>query len=200
MIRPHSRDFCYDEDDFESMKATLQLMNNLGADGFVFGILHKAPDHRSADRNSWVDTARNKELVQLAAGKPCTFHRAFDCIPESDWDPALEDIMECGFAAILTSGGPSSENAVDCMDGLADLVNRQSRNPGSHSQAGHRALEVIVGGGVRPTNIAVLREKTLANNFHSSGLSPSSGIVSLTAVQDLKHSLLYQTPDLSGSS
>lgn len=167
------------------MKATLQLMNSLGADGFVFGILHQAADHRSADRNSWVDIARNKELVQLADGKPCTFHRAFDCIPESDWNSALEDIMECGFAAILTSGGPSSVNAVDCMAGLADLVNRLSLD----SQAGRRALDVIVGGGVRPSNIGTLRGKTLATNFHSSGLSPSSEIVSITQVQDLKRSL-----------
>lgn len=191
MIRPHSRDFCYDKDDFETMKATLQLMNNSGADGFVFGILHEAPHHGGDDRNSWVDLARNKELVQLATGKPCTFHRAFDCIPECDWDTALEDIRECGFAAILTSGGPSSTNAVDCMDGLADLVNHQSCNPGSHSQAGRRALEVIVGGGVRSTNIGVLKEKTLATNFHSSGLSPPSEIVSITAVQDLKQALFH---------
>lgn len=192
MIRPHARDFCYDEDDLKTMKATLQLMNNSGADGFVFGILHKAPRHGNAGRNSWVDIARNKELVQLAGGKPCTFHRAFDCIPESDWDTALEDIRECGFAAILTSGGgPSSTNAVDCMDGLADLVNRQSCNPGFHSQAGRRTLEVIVGGGVRSTNIGILREKTLATHFHSSGLSSSSAIVSKTAVQDLRQAIFY---------
>jgi copper homeostasis protein len=173
------------------MKATLQLMNNSGADGFVFGILHETPYQGGADRNLWVDIARNKELVQLAGGKPCTFHRAFDCIPESNWDTALEDIRECGFAAVLTSGGPSSTNAVDCMDGLADLVNRQSFNPEFHPQAGRRALEVIVGGGVRSTNIGVLREKTLATNFHSSGLSSSSEIASTTAVQDLKRALFY---------
>lgn len=196
MIRPHSRDFCYGNDDFETMKATLQLMKELGADGFVFGILHTAPYHRNA-RNSWVDTTRNKELVQLADGKPCTFHRAFDCIPESDWDNALEDIKGCGFAAILTSGGPSGEKAVDCMDGLADLVHRESCNPGFSTQAGRRALEVIVGGGVRPTNIGVLRETTLAHNFHSSALSPSSKIVSSAVVRDLKRSLLYQGPATS---
>ncbi|OOQ88663.1 putative copper homeostasis protein [Penicillium brasilianum] len=185
MIRPHSKDFCYDHDDFEDMKAALQLLNSLGADGFVFGILHQPPDHRTADRHSWINIARNRELVKLADGKPCTFHRAFDRIPESDWDSALEDIVECGFAAILTSGGPSSVDAVDCMDGLADLVNRLSLD----TQAGRRALDVIVGGGVRPSNIGTLRVKTLATNFHSSGLSPSSEIVSLSQVQDLKRAL-----------
>lgn len=189
MIRPHSRDFVYDDDDFEDMKATLQLMNNLGADGFVFGMLHKVPDHPSTDWSSWIDITRNKELVQLAEGKPCTFHRAFDCIPESDWDIALGDILECGFAAILTSGGPSSENAVDCMDQLADLVKHQSRNSGLQNMSGRRALEVIVGGGVRPTNIAALKKQTLATNFHSSGLSSSSEIVSITEVRDLRRSL-----------
>lgn len=171
------------------MKATLQEMNNLGADGFVFGILHKEP-YREEARSSWVDTVRNKELVQLANGKPCTFHRAFDCIPQVDWDTALEDILECGFAAILTSGGPSSDKAVDCMDQLTDLVNRQSRSPDRPTQAGRRALEVIVGGGVRPTNIGVLREKTGADKFHSSALSPPSEIVSVAAVRDLKRTLL----------
>ncbi|KAF3385632.1 Copper homeostasis protein cutC [Penicillium rolfsii] len=192
MIRPHARDFCYDKEDFESMKATLQLMNNSGADGFVFGILHQAPDPGAAGRNAWVDIARNKELVQLAAGKPCTFHRAFDCIPESDWETALADIRECGFAAILTSGGPSSTNAVDCMDQLADLVHRQSCHLGSPAQAGRRPLEVIVGGGVRPTNIGVLRQRTLATHFHSSGLSLGSETVSVTAVQNLKQALSHQ--------
>lgn len=187
MIRPHSRDFCYGDEDFEMMKATLQEMNNLGADGFVFGILHNEPYHEEA-HSSWVDTARNKELVQLANGKPCTFHRAFDCIPQADWDTALEDILGCGFAAILTSGGPSGDKAVDCMDQLADLV---SRSPHRSTQAGRRALEVIVGGGVRPTNIGVLREKTGADKFHSSALSPPSEIVSVAAVRDLKRTLLF---------
>jgi copper homeostasis protein len=116
MIRPHSENFCYDGESFEAMETTLITLKDLEADGFVFGILTRVSRNPSQNTATWIDVTRNKELVELAGGKPCTFHRAFDCIPESHWDTALVDLAKCGVASILTSGGPWSDKAIDCGD------------------------------------------------------------------------------------
>ncbi|KAJ5194513.1 uncharacterized protein N7498_007951 [Penicillium cinerascens] len=146
MIRPHSEGFCYNDESFEAMKTTLVALKNLGADGFVFGILGPVSESLSQDMSPWIDVSRNKELVQLAEGKPCTFHRAFDCIPESHWDMALADIAKCGFASILTSGGPSSDKAIDCVGKLAELGQRLDLLRFCSSKS-CEFPEIIVGGG-----------------------------------------------------
>jgi copper homeostasis protein len=185
MIRPHSKSFCYDQESFEVMKSTLTTMKHLGADGFVFGILRDPDESFSKNTSSWIDVARNKELIELAEGKPCTFHRAFDCIPESYWDTALADLIRCGFASILTSGGPSSDRAIDCVDRLANLAHRLDRLM-IRSLVNHKPLQIIVGGGVRSDNIRILGEKSQARAFHSSARVSSSETVAISEVRMLR--------------
>lgn len=188
MIRPHANSFCYDSESFEAMKATLSLLKNLGADGFVFGILDPVVQGEPHDSYSGIDLARNKELVRLADGRPCTFHRAFDCIPEVQWDAALADIVECGFSSILTNGGPSGDRAIDCAEKLADLTRRldsmRSRVPETSELP-----RIIVGGGVRSNNVGLLWEKSHAGVFHSSALVSSSEMVAKDEVEKLKDTL-----------
>lgn len=185
MIRPHSEGFCYDKESFEIMKMTLITMKHLGADGFVFGILRHPDESSSKDMSPWIDVARNKELVELAEGKPCTFHRAFDRIPESHWDTALADLIRCGFASILTSGGPSSDRAIECVDRLANLAHRLYLLV-LRSQNSHNPLQIIVGGGVRSNNIRILRETSQARAFHSSALVSSGETVAISEVKMLR--------------
>ena len=188
MIRPHCKDFYYDDSAFETMKTTLKTLKDFGADGFVFGVLKKIES--SDDLHArWIDLDRNKSLVQLAGGRPCTFHRAFDCIPESCWNIALSDLTECGFASILTSGGPSGDKAIDCVDKLSDLVRRTSDVSRPNLRTGHQFPEIIIGGGVRDTNIQILWQKTHAQAFHSSSLIPGSGFVASDDVKRLRDSL-----------
>ncbi|KAJ6133714.1 hypothetical protein N7523_000036 [Penicillium sp. IBT 18751x] len=189
MIRPHSETFCYDEESFEIMKATVSTMRDLGADGFIFGILNTHSEDCSKDLSSWIDVARNWELVKLAEGRPCTFHRAFDCIPESHWDPALKDLIRCGFASVLTSGGPSSDRAIDCVDRLANLAQQLDQLQG-HSQLSRSPLQIIVGGGVRSSNIQYLLRTSHARAFHSSALLSSGETVVMSEVQRLRAMLL----------
>ncbi|KAJ5606668.1 hypothetical protein N7510_009449 [Penicillium lagena] len=188
IIRPHSNGFCYDSESFETMKATLSLLKTLGADGFVFGILGPVVQGESLDTYSCIDIARNKELVRLADDRPCTFHRAFDCIPESQWDAALADIAKCGFSSILTSGGPSRDKAIDCAEKLTDLTRRldslRSRVPEVFELP-----RIIIGGGVRSNNVRLLWEKSHASAFHSSALVSSSEIVAKDEVEKLKDRL-----------
>jgi copper homeostasis protein len=190
MIRPHPNGFCYTSFEFESMKATMQSLKARGADGFVFGILNESEPGDCDPSRGWIDVSRNKQLVQLADGLPCTFHRAFDLIPESEWNFALSDIMDCGFTSILTSGGPSGTQATDCVHKLAILVdwnNKQIARAGKILKK--KVPEIIVGGGVRATNIAQLRRITAASVFHSAALRVSSETVCTSEVSSMKEQL-----------
>jgi copper homeostasis protein len=176
------------------MKATMASLKYLGADGFVFGILNELGQAGCNPSHSWIDVSRNKELVQLADGLPCTFHRAFDLIPESEWKVALTDIMECGFTSVLTNGGPSGTKAIDCAEKLASLVNWKEEQIANRAQMGDKRVpEIIVGGGVRASNIGQLHRITAASVFHSAALRASDGSFCASEVSGLKHKLIEST-------
>ncbi|KAJ5423116.1 Copper homeostasis protein CutC [Penicillium cf. griseofulvum] len=186
MIRPHAEDFCYEKFDFEIMKQTLKSLKYYGADGFVFGILTGSSQIGCDPNGSWVDVPRNKQLIKLAEGLPCTFHRAFDLIPESHWERALADIMECGFASILTNGGPSGTKATECVDKLQTLVRFQTQLQGRRKLQSHKVPEIIVGGGVRASNIGMLHMITGAKTFHSASLFASEEVTYAVEVSKMK--------------
>jgi copper homeostasis protein len=148
MIRPRGGNFVYSDGEFSTMKEQMATMASL-ADGFVFGIL-------TAENR--VDVQRNRELVELAGNKPCTFHRAFDELGENMVDE-LETIRSCGFDAVLTSGG--AHDAVSGKETLSRLVEHSQKSNG---------LRVIIGGGVRHANIGELIKETKAPWFHSSAI------------------------------
>ncbi|KAL5360268.1 copper homeostasis CutC domain-containing protein [Aspergillus floccosus] len=188
MIRPNADTFSYDAADFERMGLEIDRFKRLGADGFVFGILHPPSESSGDPSRSLVDVARNTELVRRADGRPCTFHRAFDLIPELQWDAALRDIRDCGFSNILTNGGPSGTAAVECVDKLATLV-QWTHQHGAVDVGGRRVPEIIVGGGVRSSNTGLLRGRTRAAAFHSASLLGEGDIVSVDEVRQMRASL-----------
>lgn len=159
------------------MKISLEDLKNHGADGFVFGIL-KQPE--TCTDGEWIDVERNKKLVQLADGRPCTFHRAFDCIPESCWDVTLTGLMACGFSSILTSGGSLGKSATDHIRALKSLSYHKM------VATSHQTIDIIIGGGVRSTNIQLLWRNTNAKTFHSSALVEHGNIVSTDEVSKLR--------------
>jgi copper homeostasis protein len=165
MIRPRGGDFVYSAGELKQMRVDIEQFKSL-AEGFVFGIL---------DRNDRVDKRANRELVELADGKPCTFHRAFDEI--SNLVGAAEDIVECGFAAILTSGGQKS--AVAGAPAISEIV-----------RAMEGRLHIITGGGVRSGNIEELKTVTKGHWFHSSAIiDTTTEVACLDEVQKLREKL-----------
>jgi len=148
MIRPHGRGFKYSDEEFRVMEQDLETYKREGAQGFVFGMLNEQGE---------VDQQRCRSLVQRAEGRPCTFHRAFDAISETDMLAQLEVLVACGFGAVLTSGGKKS--AVEGKQTLKRLV-----------AAANGRLDVILGGGVRSSNLEMLRRETRAKVFHSSAI------------------------------
>lgn len=156
MIRPRGGDFCYSEEEFEQMKNDIVMYKRLGVNGYVFGIL-------TADNE--IDAERNKDLVEFAYPFPCTFHRAFD--RTRDVYQSLETIIDLGFQTILTSGG--ADNVTEGMETLKTLVEKASGK-----------ITIMPGGGLRSSNIRVIKEETRADYFHSSAIVD----VSLQANQD----------------
>ncbi|UPQ76863.1 copper homeostasis protein CutC [Chryseobacterium nepalense] len=147
MIRPRGGDFTYTDEEFEQMKSDLIHLKSLRADGFVFGIL---------DENDEVNIQQNRALVELASPYPCTFHRAFD--RAKDLENSLEKIIDCGFKTILTSG--QKANVLEGKENLKKLV-----------ELSNGRIEILVGGGLRSSNIEEIREFTKAGYFHSSAIT-----------------------------
>jgi copper homeostasis protein len=165
MIRPRGGDFVYSDFEFEQMKAEIIAFKKLQVDGFVFGILKE---------DGSLNEVQNAELVALANPIPCTFHRAFDGIKNRF--ESLESVIECGFKTILTSG--QETNVVEGIAVLAELVKKANDR-----------ITIMPGGGLRSSNIGLLKEKTNAVFYHSSAITDSSETANGNEVKALKATL-----------
>ncbi|MEC3876783.1 copper homeostasis protein CutC [Chryseobacterium salviniae] len=163
MIRPRGGDFTYSDEEFEQMKSDLIQLKSLNVDGFVFGIL---------DKNDEVNIERNKILVELANPYPCTFHRAFD--RAKDLEKSLEKVIECGFTTVLTSG--QKPNVSEGKENLKKLVDLSKGR-----------IEILVGGGLRSSNIEEIREFTKAAYFHSSAITDGGAFANSEEIVSLKN-------------
>jgi copper homeostasis protein len=160
MIRPRGApssgvmDFVYSEKELEAMEQSIRefkisgLMKRERGDGFVFGVLREHNNESAADsamcpRSAGVVLATDqcKRLTDASRPFGTVFHRAFDELVEfGQWKAALEDLVGLGFDGILTSGGRG--NAADNVDKLDRVL-----------RAFGDRIEIIVGGGVRSTNV-----------------------------------------------
>ncbi|HEY1952282.1 MAG TPA: copper homeostasis protein CutC [Gemmatimonadaceae bacterium] len=143
LIRPRGGDFIYSDDEFDVMRRDIDVAGSVGARGYATGALK--PDYT-------IDTARITSLVRAAGQLPVTFHRAFDYAP--DLAVALEQVIDCGVARVLTSGG--ARTAVEGAGVIARLV----------SQAGSR-IGIVAGGGVRESNIREIIARTGVREVHA---------------------------------
>lgn len=147
IIRPRGGDFVYTEEEFAEMKQDIQRFKEIGVDGFVFGILNN---------DGSVNKSQNEELVQLASPLSCTFHRAFDVVDSIE--KGLEDVIDCGFQTILTSGrGKNVEEGI--LD--LELIQKLAKD----------RIVIMPGGGLRSSNIKMLKEKLQPTFYHSSAIT-----------------------------
>jgi len=144
MIRPRGGDFFYSHDEFEIMKADIQVAKHLGCEGVVIGMLNK---------DGSVDKARCAALVELAYPMGVTFQRAFDRV--NDPFKALEDVIETGCERILTSGLVPS-----CLDGAPLIANLVQQASGK--------IVIMPGSGLRSSNVIDVAKITAAKEFHTS--------------------------------
>ena len=144
MIRPRGGDFLYSDLEFDVMREEIAHARRLGADGVVLGLLDDA---------GHVDVDRTRELVELAAPLPVTFHRAIDMTP--DPAAAVDEVIATGARRILTSGGAPS-----VTQGVAEVARMV--------EAARGRVTIMPGGGISPENIARIALATGTNEFHSS--------------------------------
>ena len=144
MIRPRGGNFVYSPKELLVMKQDIQLLGDLGADGFVFGAL---------DAQGSVNESACESLLRAAESKPCTFHRAFDA--SADLTGSLEKIIQLGFHRVLTSGG---ENSIE--EGLPQVM-------ALLEQAKERII-ILPGGGLKVTHISRLKESGYLKEVHAS--------------------------------
>ena len=165
IIRPRGGDFVYTDEEFVEMKQDIKQFKKLGVDGFVFGILNT---------DGSVNKKQNQELVNLAGSLSCTFHRAFDVV--NDFEQSLEDVIECGFNTILTSG-----RGKNVEEGIFDLVLIQ--------KLAKDRIEIMPGGGLRSSNIKLLQDKLEPTFYHSSAITDNTETANPEEVKELKNFL-----------
>ncbi|NIJ89267.1 copper homeostasis protein [Xanthomonas campestris] len=144
LIRPRVGDFVFNADEVEVMRRDVEQCVRIGCDGVVLGAL---------DRDGQVDLPTMRVLIAAAGTLGVTFHRAIDV--SADPACALEDAILLGCERVLTSGARPS--AVEGGDVIAALV----------QQAAGR-IGIMPGAGVSEHNIAALRTRTGACEFHAS--------------------------------
>ena len=136
MIRPRGGDFIYSESEISAMEREIEILDEYGADGFVFGILKE---------DGSVNERQCTRLVKKAGSKPCTFHRAVD--ESRNPAEAVEPIISCGFKRILTSGGEES-----VKQGLPVILQMLEK-------AGSDII-IMPGGGLNPELVKPLKESS----------------------------------------
>ncbi|MDA1259089.1 MAG: copper homeostasis protein CutC [Planctomycetota bacterium] len=150
MLRSRAGDFVLREGELEVVLAQAELLRAAGADGLVFG---------AVTSTGQVDREAVQRVAEAITPLPLVFHRAFDAL--MDQDAALEDLIRCGCARVLTSGDPRGvERGMDRLRALVAL-------------AGER-IEVMPGGGVRAGNAAELARASGAHAIHFSAKSDYS--------------------------
>ncbi len=165
MVRPRGGNFTYTDEEFAEMKNTILKVRAEQVDGFVFGVLHQ---------DNSINVRQNAELVALAHPLPCTFHRAFDAVPDAFL--ALEAVINCGFKTILTSG--QMPNVVEGAERLAILVEKANNR-----------IVIMPGGGLRASNVAFLQQKTKAHWYHSSAITQGNQTADAAEILSLKSNL-----------
>jgi copper homeostasis protein len=144
MIRPRGGDFVYSEKELIVMKQDVQLLTELGADGFVFGVL---------DEKGKVNEAACERLLRAAGDKPCTFHRAFDA--SADLNDSLSKIIQLGFQRILTSGGKNS--LTEGLPVILELLEKAKDQ-----------IIIMPGGGTKAEHVPILRKSGYLKEVHAS--------------------------------
>lgn len=162
MIRPRGGGFVYTEEEFQQMQTDITALKELNVDGFVFGILKE---------DNKINGEQNKILVDLAKPLPCTFHRAFDEVINPF--QALEQLIDCGFKTILTSG--QAQNVSQGMNRITELV----------FKANNRII-IMPGGGLRSSNIETIQQETKAIFYHSSAITDGSETTNAIEIRTLK--------------
>lgn len=144
IVRPHSRSFVYDADDYAVMWRDVRAVKAAGANGVVIGMLNEAGE---------INREALARAVDAAEGLAITFHRAFD--ETLDLRKALDVLLAFPEVTnVLTSGGQAS--VLNAEDTIRELIQQAS---GSH-------CTVLAGAGLTVEAIAGFASRTHVDAVH----------------------------------
>jgi copper homeostasis protein len=144
LVRLRSGDFVYDTHEINAMLHDAERAMEFGSQAIAAGCL--TPERR-------LDIAAMRLFAEAVGGANCVCHRAFDQC--SDPIKAAGELCELDYRRILTSGG--ANNALAGIVALREL---------QHS-LGDR-IEVLVAGGVSPSNMLELVDLSGCIQLHGS--------------------------------
>jgi copper homeostasis protein len=144
IVRPHSRSFVYDADDYAVMLRDVRAIAKTRANAIVIGMLTASGE---------IDIDGLSRAIDAADGKPFTFHRAFD--EARDLYAAFDTLLAFDTVTnVLTSGGKPS--ALEAEDVIGQLVQRAE---------GERCT-VLAGAGLTVAAVAPFVEATGVRAVH----------------------------------
>ncbi len=144
LIRPREGDFCYSDLEMKAMAEDISFCRKIGVAGVVVGALLPNGD---------LDLKKMSQFKELAGEMELVCHRAFDHTRQPE--RALEQLIELGYARVLTSGG--RRTAWEGRDLIAKLV-----------KIAKNRISIMPGSGVTAQNAVELLKFTQATEIHSS--------------------------------
>lgn len=146
MIRPRPGNFEYSREEILWMKEAIKRYSAAGADGFVLGCLKgKAVDEASLDF-----------LVNSAAGKPVTFHRAIDEV--ADYHAGMKELINSGCSRLLSTG--QAVTAAEGAENIARIIAEYGKQ-----------IKFLAGGGIRSSSVNLLSSISGLEEIHTAAIT-----------------------------
>ncbi|XP_072933340.1 PF03932 family protein CutC [Epargyreus clarus] len=129
-------DFCYTQEEMDTMLSDIETYKAMNVDRFVFGALTDTQE---------IHEEYCAKVIEKTHPIPVTFHRAFDLCREPEI--VLEKIILIGFSRVLTSGqriSAEDKEAIQLIESLLQLYGDK--------------IEVMAGAGVNISNAKIFME------------------------------------------
>ena len=140
MIRNHAKSFKYSEHDLEVMQKDIEIVESLGVNGIVLGLLDDARK---------IDKIGLEKLLEVVSNIDITFHKAID---ETNVLESVNTLNKYDkITNILTAGGVKSIS--DNINDIKLMIETSKAN-------------ILLGGGLNFDNIKRIKELTQATDFH----------------------------------
>lgn len=141
MIRHHANSFMYSEEDINIMLKDIEIVNSMGANGIVLGLL---------DNKNKIDEINLKKLIENTNSLDITFHKAIDETNPVESIKILNSYSK--ITNVLTSGGKG--DIINNLDTINKMIN-ESKN-----------IKVLLGGGLNFDNIEKVKESICYCDYH----------------------------------